>query len=588
MLSGGLSLAVSPPTAHADSSDGTLTVIVNRDENADEVFEAGVDGPQPGIQITVADLHGATVRGITNDDGEFVLAGTDQLAGGRYTVTAEIPSNLSELAPVSASQSYAPFMTTVDLSTGRQTVRMGVAPGSGSATAAAAPSAAPVPTTAPRPTRFAVGDYVWRDVDRSGVQDASEPPVARVSVQLVGLDGDVVASTVTSGSGHYVFDDQPAGTYRIRFSGIPSGFRLTATGSGGNPVADSDADSTGETPPFALGVGAPNVRAATVADGVTAEYINPTIDAGVSSLRYALGDSVWLDLNGDGTKDPDEPPAAATVSLLSEQNTVLATTRTDAQGDYLFTDLEAGHYRVRFNDLGDHRAFTVRQAGSDPRVDSDPDPRTGQTQIITLGPGSAHLVSAADLGVRNADLANLTVNAGLVGVYSLGDTVWRDANGNGVFDPGDSGLAGVRVRLLNQARRVVSTVVTSANGHFAFDGLAAGLYSLQFTAPDGFVFTSRYCGANSAVDSDADSKGLTQTVALGEEDPADTTVDAGLATPDVLGTPPAAASPTAVPLDTQLSSTGGVALSVPLVGLALIATGLSCLLLGRRSLLRRH
>jgi SdrD B-like domain len=588
VLLGGLSLAVDSQTAHADTSDGTLTVVVNRDENDDHVFESGVDGPQPGIQIAVTDASGATVRGITDDDGQFVLDGTRQLAGGRYTVAAEIPPNLSELAPVPASETYAPFTTTVDVSTSSQTVRMGVAPAPVSTTAATAATVVPAPTTGSHPARFAVGDHVWRDVNRSGVQDPSEPPAAKVSVQLVGLDGEVVDSTVSSASGHYVFDDQPAGTYRVRFAGIPRGFRLTTTGSGGNPGADSDPDYAGETPPFTLGVGAPNVRASTAADGVTAGYINPTIDAGIASLRYALGDCVWLDLDGDGIEDPDEPPAAAEVSLLSEQDTVIAVTRTDAKGHYLFTNLEEGQYRVLFSDLGDHRAFTALQVGSDASVDSDPDPRTGKTQVIRLGPAAADLVPAEELGVTDADLVDATVNAGVVGAYSLGDTVWRDKNGNGVFDPGEAGLAHVRVQLLSAAHQVLSTVTTSSTGHFAFDGLAPGTYEVRFTAPHGLVFTSRHSGTNSAVDSDANRKGVTQPVVLGEEDRADTTIDAGLTTADKLEVPPTGGANGPMPVDTALSSTGGVALSIPLAGLALVASGISCLLAGRKDLLRRR
>src|SRR3712207_8560886 len=102
---------------------------------------------------------------------------------------------------------------------------------------------------------------------------------------------------------------------------------------------------------------------------------------------------VWLDLDGDGTEDPDEPAGAATVSLLAADK-VVARTRTDAQGDYLFANLEAGEYRVLFTDLGRHRAFTARQVGPDPSLDSDPDPRTGETQVIPLGPEAADLVPA--------------------------------------------------------------------------------------------------------------------------------------------------------------------------------------------------
>ena len=578
-LIGGATLVVSSPLAHAETSDGTLTVLINRDENGDHSFDSA-DGPQPGIQIEVSDAGGATVRGITDDNGQFVLVGTEQLAGGRYTVTAEIPPNLSELVPVPASSSYAPFVTTVDVSASSQTVRMGVAP-------RPATAAAPAPTVASGVPRFAVGDQVWRDVNRSGVQDPSEPPAAKVSVQLVGLDGEIIDSTVSAASGRYVFDDLPPGSYTIRFAGVPSGFRLTTADSGGDRGADSDPDYAGETPPFTLGVGEPNVRVATAADGVTASHINATIDAGITSLRYAVGDCVWLDMDGDGTEDPDEPAAAATVSLLAK-DTVVARTRTDAQGDYLFANLEAGQYRLIFSDLGEHRAFTARQTGPDPSLDSDPDPRTGETQVITLGPGAADLAPAGDLGVAGADLVNLTINAGLIGVYSLGDTVWRDENGNGVMDPGDAGLAHVRVQLL-RGKQVLSTTTTSSTGRFAFDQLAAGSYQLRFTAADGeLVFTSQHSGMNSAVDSDADAGGLTQLVVLGEENPVDTTIDAGLTTSANFSAPPTPPEPTPIPVDTALSSTGGVALPIPIAGLALVASGVSCLLAARRDPARGH
>ena len=575
-------LAASSPVAHADTSDGTLTVIVNRDEDGDNRYDPAVDGPQPGIQIAVTDARGASVHGITDDDGHFVLEGTDQLGGGRYRVAAEIPPNLSELVPVPATSTYASFVTTVDVSTSNQTVRMGVAPGPARTTAATAPTVGPPPTVAARPPRFAVGDYVWRDSNRSGVQDPSEPPAANVSVQLVGLDGEIIDSTVSAASGHYLFDNLPAGSYTVRFAGVPSGSRLTTAGSGGDRGTDSDPDYAGETPPFSLDVGQPNVRPATAADRVMAGYINPTIDAGITLLRYAVGDCVWLDLDGDGAEDPDEPPAAATVSLLTE-DTVIARTRTDAQGEYLFSNLEEGKYRVVFSELGEHRAFTARQAGPDPGSDSDPDPRTGMTQVITLGPGVADLVPAGDLGVADADLVNLTVNAGLVGVYSLGDTVWRDENGNGLLDSGDAGVADVKVELMDEGHQVLSTTTTSASGRFTFNGLAAGSYQVQFRAAGtGLMFTSQHSGTNSAADSDADRTGRTQTVVLGEENRADTTIDAGLTTAANLGAPPGSTEPTAVPVDTQLSRTGGVALPIPIVGLALVASGVSCLLAGRR------
>ena len=583
-LLGAVTSAVTSPLASADKSDGILTVLVSRDEDGDHSYDSAIDEPQPGIQVTVIDPRGATVRGITDDDGTFVLPGTDELTGGRYTVTAEIPPSLSELMPVPASDTYAPFTATVDVSAGSQTVRMGVMPRKGPGLEPTAPTVGPPPTVASRPARFAVGDQVWRDLNRSGVRDPSEPPAVKVSVQLVGLNGEIVHSTVSSASGRYLFDDLPAGSYRVRFAGVPSGYRLTTEGSGGDQALDSDPDYAGETPPFTLGVGEPNVRAATAADGVTAGYINPTIDAGIAPLRYAVGDRVWLDLDGDGTEDPDEPPAAASVSLLSE-DIVVARTRTDAQGNYLFANLQAGRYRLIFSDLGEHRAFTSRHVGPDPTVDSDPDPRTGETQVITLGPEAPDLIPAGDLGVADADLVNLTVNAGLVGVYSLGDNVWRDENGNGLMDHGEAGVPNVRVQLLREGKQVLSTAVTSSTGRFTFDGLSAGAYQLRFVAPAAeLVFTSQRSGTNSAVDSDADANGWTRPVVLGEDNPADTTIDAGLTDPANLSAQPVPPGPSPVPVDTELSSTGGVALPTPIAGLALVLSGISCLFAGRRGL----
>jgi hypothetical protein len=93
------------------------------------------------------------------------------------------------------------------------------------------------------------------------------------------------------------------------------------------------------------------------------------------------------------------------------------------------------------------------------------------------------------------------------------------------------------------------------------------------------MFTGQDVGENSAVDSDADQAGVTPVFALGIENPADTSIDAGLTTPanyrGVSGSNKA-------PVDRALSSTGGVAPQIPITGAALALGGLSCLLFARR------
>jgi uncharacterized protein (DUF2141 family) len=570
-----------PLPAAAQTTDGTLTVIVDRDVDRNGSYSSNIDQPQPGIEVTVTDASGRNVKGVTGRDGKFILRPSAKLKGGRYFVAAKIPATFDDLAPVPESATFQPLNTTVDVSSQNQTVRMGVAVGRlGNEHPQPQPTVVSRGSDRPQFARFAVGDLVWRDDNRSGIQDPGELPDSQISVQLLNANGEVVASTVSTPSGHYAFDDLSAGTYSVRFAGIPKDFRLTLTGVGDHRMLDSDPDYSGTTPPFTLGVGEPNVRATTAADQVQAAYINPTIDAGITPVRYAVGDRIWLDLNSDGIEQSDEPAGSATVSLLTAAGNVVATTRTDDSGRYEFSNLRSGSYRLLFAGLPAHRAFTERAAETDPALDSDPDPATGRTPVFKLAQGESNLVPVSDSDAGSIDFENQTLGAGLIGVYSVGDAVWRDSNGNGVLDAGESGVPGVTVELLGDDSQVLATAVTSKIGRYTFGHVAAGNYKIKFSKlPDGLIFTCGNSGENPAVDSDPNRDGVTKVFALGSDNPADSTIDAGLTTlTNYRGVPGSRKAP----VDTALSTTGGVDPQIPIAGAALAAAGAACLLLARR------
>jgi SdrD B-like domain len=574
-----------PVPAAAEATDGTLTVIVNRDVDGNGNYDGTVDQPQPGIEIAVTDASGFRVKGVTERDGTFVLDATSKLEGGRYFVVAEIPPALSDLTPVPESDTFQPLSTTVDLTSDDQTVRMGVAAGR---TSTEAPE--PEPTTVsrswnrPEVARFAVGDSIWRDDNRSGVQDPGESPASRVSVQLLNNDGEVVASTVSDSSGRYLFDNLQAGTYSVRFAGVPEDFRLTPAAAGDQHAADSDPDYSGITPPFTLGVGELNVRPTTATDGVAAAYINPTIDAGITPLRYAVGDRVWLDQNSDGIQQSDEPAASATVSLLSVAGNVVATTTTDATGRYQFSNLRGGQYRLQFTQLPPHWTFTGRAAGTDSALDSDPDPVTGLTPVFKLAQGAPNLVPITDANASSIDFENRTLNAGLVTRYSIGDRVWLDKNGDGVLGPEDKGVSGVTVELLGSGPHVLATEVTSKTGRYTFDHLPEGNYQIRFSkVPHGLVFTSQDAGDDPAIDSDVNQDGMTAVFALRSERAAGSNIDAGLTEPANYRGASGSNRPA---VDAALSTTGGLGPQLPILGVALAAVvGVGYLLVARR---RRH
>lgn len=533
--------ALAADPALADTTDGTLTVTVAVDRDADGGYDPATDGRQPGILVTVTDAGGGTVSGATDGEGEFVVEPTAELTGGRYFVTAQVPDDLAVIA-LPAGDSFAPFSSTVDVSAGDQAVTLGVVAAPPAVPPAAEPSATiePAPVTrAPAPAaepaaeaapRFAVGDRVWADTDGDGRQDDDEHGRRGVRVQLLDDGGRVLGSTTSDVDGHYRFDDLPAGSYALRFAGLAPGSKFSRAGARSGAGDDSDADYTGVTPSFTLDRGEPEVRATGPRDGVRADYLNPTLDAGVTPLRFGIASVVWQDLDADGLLDPAEPAGRADVLLLRGGD-VVASTTTDEQGRYRFSGLPAGSYRVRFTQLGAHQVLTRPRVGSAAPVHSAPDPASGTSEVFRLAQGTADLVPGTEFGDPDADFVLAAVNAGTVGSYRITNQVWRDEDGDGVRDPDEPGVPGVVVELLDAMGDVVATTRTSVSGRFSFDRLPQGQYRLRFPAlPPGLHFTTPRVGDDPAADSDVYGDALTGPITVGAVNPVETSVAAGLST----------------------------------------------------------
>jgi serine-aspartate repeat-containing protein C/D/E len=78
---------------------------------------------------------------------------------------------------------------------------------------------------------------------------------------------------------------------------------------------------------------------------------------------------------------------------------------------------------------------------------------------------------------------------------SIGSFVWADANGNGIQDAGEFGVAGIRLTLLDATTNLPVTTgfggaainpvqTTDASGHYAFTDLAAGTYIVKLDITD--------------------------------------------------------------------------------------------------------
>ena len=122
--------------------------------------------------------------------------------------------------------------------------------------------------------------------------------------------------------------------------------------------------------------------------------------------------------------------------------------------------------------------------------------------------------------------------ATVVGLASIGNHVWLDANANGQQDIGENGLAGVAVELYTSVNgqpsgAALATLTTDANGDYWFRNQPSGDYIVRVITPTGYYLTAANIGSDDTTDSDAGSDGYsgTYTLPLGT---IETTVDAGL------------------------------------------------------------
>ncbi|HDC8033370.1 TPA: carboxypeptidase regulatory-like domain-containing protein, partial [Staphylococcus aureus] len=327
--------------------------------------------------------------------------------------------------------------------------------------------------------KYNLGDYVWEDTNKNGIQDQDEKGISGVTVTLKDENGNVLKTVTTDADGKYKFTDLDNGNYKVEFT-TPEGYTPTTVTSG----SDIEKDSNGLT-----------------TTGVINGADNMTLDSGFyKTPKYNLGNYVWEDTNKDGKQDSTEKGiSGVTVTLKNENGEVLQTTKTDKDGKYQFTGLENGTYKVEFETpLG----YTPTQVGSgtDEGIDSN---GTSTTGVIK-------------------DKDNDTIDSGFYKpTYNLGDYVWEDTNKNGVQDKDEKGISGVTVTLKDENDKVLKTVTTDENGKYQFTDLNNGTYKVEFETPSGYTPTS----VTSGNDTEKDSNGLTTTGVIKDAD--NMTLDSG-------------------------------------------------------------
>ncbi len=398
------------------------------------------DVGEPGlgnIILTLKDQYGTPIATTTSDSNGFYLFSSVQAGNGYYVeATSGLPSGLTQSAPAGRSDNRT---NAFNLNAGQNYIDADLGyTSSGTA---------------------ALGDRIWSDANGDGIQDAGEPGLAGITVQLWQDDGDgvfdstkdtLINTTVSAASGAYLF----AG---VTASGIEDYWLVT------------DAAH----PPAGYSY---TTHSAFLYQTVNAGDVIVTADFGFQNTAstYRISDRVWFDQDGSGGVNGSEGGlAGVTVALLDASLNVIASTTTDSNGNFSFTGVAGGNYTVNITDTGG---------------------------ILTdyYGTTTAAINNQYSITALASDLDNTSAPSfGYNLTRSIGDTIFNDLNGNGIQDNGEPAISGVTVELQDGVCTPGSncpTVISNNNGHYLFSGLNDGAYTIAIdgtqTALSGYTLTT--------------------------------------------------------------------------------------------------
>ena len=319
---------------------GTLSGTIYNDADAWWSFNDG-DKPFEGVTVRLLDADGNPVK---DSSGADITTKTD--ADGKYTFTRlPLGSYKVEVVPGEAKVDG----TDVNLADYKQTYGYGSSTSRSQVGQGKLVTPAPIELTAgaPNATKIdfafvkpvSLGNFVWFDANKDGIQDADEVGVAGVTVTLDGqldmdvvvdADGNLVKPLTTDANGKYVFTNLLPSSYGVTFT-IPDGYSETVSKAGDDRAVDSDGWQTWTI--LKQGQDDMTIDLGLIADGT-------------------IGDTLFWDVDNNGGSEPsgaDKPLAGVTVKLTyttpaGVEKTL--TTVTDENGKYSFKDLAPGDYVV--------------------------------------------------------------------------------------------------------------------------------------------------------------------------------------------------------------------------------------------------
>ncbi|MCI5161819.1 MAG: hypothetical protein D3917_07315, partial [Candidatus Electrothrix sp. AX5] len=323
-----------------------------------------------------------------------------------------------------------------------------------------------------------ISGTVTLDADRDGafIGDAEDTNLSGVTVQLFtdpNEDGDpsdgvqVGVDVLTDVNGEYSFPNVPPGSYVV----------IETNPVNHSSVFDKDSDTSD---PMANHIPVMATAGGNHSGNDFLDVQDPAV----------IGNRIWLDENGDGVQDAGEAGISnVKLELRDSGGNLVSNTVTGDNGEYIFTDIPPGDYTVHVVDgvTNLHNTYDKDTGTTTPDNEASVSVTAGETNFTV------------DFGYNWVDPIH-TDNPPPGATGAIGDRIWNDADGDGVQDPGESGIKGVIVTLLTDDNGdglyggvgdnlTPLTTITDATGRYIFDDLAPGSYVIETTPPGGYTQT---------------------------------------------------------------------------------------------------
>jgi uncharacterized protein (DUF2141 family) len=242
-----------------------------------------------------------------------------------------------------------------------------------------------------------------------------------------------------------------------------SGFTISVTGTNFIPASIVRFDGSDKTTTY---LGPAQLSAEILASDIdtagtfSITVFNPAPAGGESNAQTftvialsSIAGTLFLDTDGDSIKDVGE--SGLQNWKIKITGAKIDSMNTDANGNYAFTNLQAGGYLVSLEQ------------------------QNGYLQTLPSNQSGYNLILVAGQNVTNIDFGNFQYG-------SISGMKFNDANGNGTKDLNDAGISGWKIKISGAK---TDSTTTDESGNYSFTNLKAGNYTVSESQQAGWTQT---------------------------------------------------------------------------------------------------